>query len=166
MLWRSAAILSLLLLIAGTLSFANPQNPNGAAPPQAAQPATIRSTTRLVELSVVVTDKRGEPITGLKKEDFTVLDESNPQQIAFFSAESPAPAARPQALPKNVFTNRYDLKGQGPGAVTVVLFDSLNTSIEDQGYVRRQVIKFLKTLKPQDHVAVYALTTQLHELPS
>jgi VWFA-related protein len=128
---------------------------------QQQKPATIRSTTRLVQVSVVVTDKQGNPVTGLRKEDFSVLDESNPQEIAFFSAESPAPVAPSQPLPKDVFTNRYDLKGQDPGAVTVVLFDSLNTSPEDQGYVRQQVIKFLRTLKPQDHVAVYALTTQL-----
>ena len=67
---------------------------------------------------------------------------------------------------KNVYTNRYELKGQDPGAVTVVLFDSLNTSPQDQEYVRQQVVKFLKNLKPQDHVAIYALTTKsllLHE---
>jgi hypothetical protein len=29
--------------------------------------ATIRSITRLVQVSVVVTDKKGQPITGLKK---------------------------------------------------------------------------------------------------
>ena len=122
----------------------------------------IRSTTRLVQVSVVVTDKKGEPISGLKKEEFTVLDENKPQEIAFFTAEVAAPArATPPALPPNVFTNRFDLKGQDPGAVTVVLFDSLNTSVQDQSYVRGQVIKFLKNLKPQDHVAVYGLTTEL-----
>lgn len=130
----------------------------------AAKPETapaIRSTTRLVQVSVVVTDKKGEPITGLKKEDFTVLDEGKAQDIAFFSAQAPPAQANPPALLPNVFTNRFDLKGQDPGAVTIVLFDSLNTSVQDQGYVRAQVIKFLKDLKPQDHVAVYALTSEL-----
>lgn len=89
------------------------------------------------------------------------MDESNPQQIAFFSAESPALVGPAPRLPKNVYTNRYDLKGQDPGAVTVVLFDSLRPSPEDQEYVRQQVTKFLKNLKPQDHVAIYALTTKL-----
>ena len=123
---------------------------------------TIRSTTRLVQVSVVVTDKKGEPIAGLKKEDFAVLDENKEQPIAFFSEATPnPPAAHASLLPKNVFTNRYDLKGQDPGAVTVVLFDSLNTASADQSRVRQQVVKFLGALKPQDRVAVYALTTQL-----
>ena len=123
--------------------------------------APIRSTTRLVQLSVVVTDKSGAPVSGLKKEDFSVLDEGRPQEIAFFSGQLPPAVEAKSQLPPNVFTNRYDLLGEDPGAVTIVLFDSLNTAVEDQAHVRSQVIKFLKSLKPQDHVAIYGLTNEL-----
>ena len=153
------SLATLALLQSNLLPVGQTQSANVPAAPQ--DSPVIRSTTRLVQISVVVTDKKGQPITGLKKENFTVLDEPNPQQIAFFSAEAPRPATPTTPLPKNVYTNRYDLKGQDPGAVTVVLFDSLNTSAQDQEYVRQQVIKFLKTLKAQDHVAIYALTTKL-----
>ena len=122
---------------------------------------SIRAATRLVQLSVVVTDKKGAPVTGLTKSDFTVLDEGKPQEIAFFTGQAPPPAEAKAQLPPNVFTNRFDLKGEDPGAVTIVLFDSLNTAVEDQAHVRSQVIKFLKGLKPQDHVAIYGLTNQL-----
>jgi VWFA-related protein len=149
----------LILLFSSSAVPQSPQSSNQPAPPQ--DSPIIRSTTHLVQVSVVVTDKKDQPIIGLKKENFTVMDESNLQQIAFFSAASPAPVVAAPRLPKNVYTNRYDLKGQEPGAVTVVLFDSLNTSPEDQEYVRQQVTKFLKTLKPQDHVAIYALTIKL-----
>jgi len=154
----SFALLAILLLSSSIV----PQAPQSSNPPPVPQDSpVIRTTTHLVQVSVVVTDKKGQPITGLKKENFTLTDESNPQQIAFFSAEAPRPATPTTPLPKNVYTNRYELKGQDPGAVTVVLFDSLNTSPGDQEYVRQQVVKFLKTLKPQDHVAIYALTTKL-----
>src|ERR1700722_15533766 len=154
----SFALLAILLLSSSTV----PQSPQSSSQPPVPQDSlVIRSTTRLVQVSVVVTDKQGRPITGLKKENFTLTDESNPQQIAFFSAEAPRPSTPTTPLPKNVYTNRYELKGQDPGAVTVVLFDSLNTSPQDQEYVRQQVVKFLKNLKPQDHVAIYALTTKL-----
>jgi VWFA-related protein len=125
------------------------------------QPNVIRSSTRLVQLSVIAQDAKGDPLTDLKKEDFTVLDEGKRQNIAFFSCGAPPPAAAPPALPSNFFTNRYDLKGEDPGPVTVILFDSLNTSPEDQSFVRKQILRFLQTLKPQDHVAIYALTTNL-----
>ncbi len=154
----SFALLAILLLGSSAVP-QSPQSSNQAPVPQ--DSPVIRSTTRLVQISVVVTDKKGQPITGLKKENFTLTDESNPQQIAFFSAEAPRQSTPTTPLPKNVYTNRYELKGQEPGAVTVVLFDSLNTSPQDQEYVRQQVVKFLKNLKPQDHVAIYALTTKL-----
>ncbi|HTG27545.1 MAG TPA: VWA domain-containing protein [Methylomirabilota bacterium] len=154
----SFVLLAILLFTSSTV----PQSPQSSNQPPVPQDSpVIRTTTHLVQVSVVVTDKKGQPITGLKKENFTVMDESNPQQIAFFSAEAPRPTMPTTPLPKNVYTNRYDLQGQDPGAVTAVLFDSLNTSPPDQEYVRQQVVKFLKTLKPQDHVAIYALTTKL-----
>jgi VWFA-related protein len=135
---------------------------NSSANDTVQESQVIRSTTRLVQVSVVVTDNKGEPITGLQKDDFTVLDEGKSQKISFFAAEVRAPVGVTlAALPPNAFTNRFDLKGQDPGAVTVVLFDLLNTSVQDQMWVRNQVIKFLKNTKPQDRVAVYGLTTEL-----
>lgn len=126
------------------------------------KPPVFHSATRLVQLSVVVTDKKGVPITGLTQKDFSVSDESRPQEIAVFSGALPAVAeTAPIGLPPNVFTNRIDLMGHNPGAVTVVLFDSLNTPFEDQARVRTQVMQFLRRLKPEDHVAIYALTQQL-----
>jgi VWFA-related protein len=156
------------------LSFPLRASPEPQRGPETASPqqeTVIRSSVRLVQVSVVVEDKKGNPVTGLKQEDFTVLDEGKPQKIAFFTAAVPPPAtpaseqpsSKPvRLLPENAFTNRYDLKGQDPpGAVTVVLFDSLNTAPNDQSFVRKEVIHFLESLKPQDHVAVYGLTTQL-----
>jgi VWFA-related protein len=125
MLARVIAFGLSLFLIPPPGILAAPQAP--ATPPNQ-QPDVIRSSTRLVQLSVIAQDAKGEPLTGLQKEDFTVLDEGKPQNIAFFSCGAPPPATPPAALPPNVFTNRFDLKGEDPGAVTVILFDSLNTS--------------------------------------
>jgi VWFA-related protein len=162
MLMRLSALGLALLLVLTPASFAAPQAAPASNPgPADQQPDVIRSATRLVQLSVIAQDGKGEPLTGLKKEDFTLLDEGKPQKIAFFSCGTPPPAAPPPALPPNYFTNRFDLKGEDPGSVTVVLFDALNTSSQDQTYVRKQILRFLQTLKPQDHVAIYALTTQL-----
>jgi len=154
--------LVLMVILSHALSFAvPPQAPNSGTSATEQPETVIRSTTRLVQISVVVRDKKGNPVTGLQKEDFTVTDQGKMQSLAFFSSQAPAPITTPNPLPANVFTNRLDLKGQDPGAVTVILLDSLNTSPQDQSYVRKQVIEFLKTVKAQDHVALYALTTQL-----
>ncbi len=158
-------VLPALLVFSFSVSASPAQQSKPDAP--ASSPETvIRSSVRLVQVSVVVEDKKGNPVTDLKQEDFTLLDEGKAQPIAFFNPPAPSPPdqliQRASLLPPNAFTNRYDLKGQdAPSAVTVVLFDALNTSPQDQGFVRKEVIHFLQTLKPQDHVAVYGLTSQL-----
>ena len=130
--------------------------PGGQAP-------VLKATTRLVQINVVVLNKRGEPVDGLKKEDFTVLDQGKEQQIATFSANSATlhEAASIPPLAPNVFSNRGGSTATNPGSVTVILFDALNTSIQDQFYARQQVLKFLRQLQPQDHVAIYVLTTKI-----
>src|SRR6186997_248167 len=47
---------------------------------------TIRVGVDLVNFGVVVTDRRGAPITGLTQADFEVLERGKPQQIQFFAA--------------------------------------------------------------------------------
>ncbi len=161
MLARLVCFCGALLLTGIGAAVVTAQTPKSADNNSTQQPAAIHSTTRLVQLSVVVKDRKGGPLTGLSKEDFSVLDHGRPQTIAVFSAANPAPLEPPHPLPFNVFTNRFEKKGQDPGAVTIILFDALNTSSDDQSRVRQQILLFLKSLEPQDHVAIYALTTQL-----
>jgi VWFA-related protein len=47
----------------------------------------------LVHFSVIVTDKQGSPITGLKPEDFELVEEGKPQSITYFT-EGDADGAR------------------------------------------------------------------------
>jgi Ca-activated chloride channel homolog len=47
---------------------------------------TIRIGVDLVNFGVVVTDRRGTPITGLTKDDFEVVERGKPQTIQFFAA--------------------------------------------------------------------------------
>ncbi|HEX4900140.1 MAG TPA: hypothetical protein VFV61_06370, partial [Pyrinomonadaceae bacterium] len=48
----------------------------------------IVSATNLVTVNVIVTDKRGNYVNGLRREQFSVIDEKVKQQIAHFSAEA------------------------------------------------------------------------------
>ena len=49
--------------------------------------AQFRAESNLQSIAVQVKDARGNPITGLRVEDFTLLEDSHPQTIAFFGAE-------------------------------------------------------------------------------
>jgi VWFA-related protein len=130
--------------------------------------SVLRVTTRLVPLDVIVEDKKGRPVENLKVEDFTLLEDGKPQTIAIFSTESSkareesAGYAVKSEPPPNVFGNRIHHANEAAGSVTVLLFDVLNTSFHDQAYARTQILKFLRQLRPQDHVAIYVLTKKLN----
>src|SRR5262249_57806817 len=64
-------------------------------PSQQAPAPVFRSSTRLVQVNVVVHDKHGQPVTDLKKEDFTVLEHGKPQAISFFEMDSASTIAAP-----------------------------------------------------------------------
>lgn len=50
----------------------------------------IRVAVDLVHFAVVVTDRRGAPISGLTADDFDILERGKPQRIKFFSAADTA----------------------------------------------------------------------------
>jgi len=137
----------------------NPQ----AKPNSTAQP--LRATTRLVQVSVIVHDKHGDPITGLTKNDFVILDDKKPQAIQTFSVQSNEPSKiQPQELPPDTFTNRMEARGGAPPNVTVILLDALNTSFMDKAFVRKRLVKYLQTIQPQDRIALYVLGARLRVL--
>ena len=128
-------------------------------------PVVLKSTTRLVQISVIVQDKKGSPVADLKREDFQIRDNGKAQQISAFSVESNGklPSA-PQKLPANLFTNELEQRAGTPSSVTIILLDGLNTKWEDQAYAKAQVIKFLQTIQPGDRVGIYTLGRGLRVL--
>ncbi len=167
MLSRSAHLVLFAAFLLPLTASAGPQSQtaHSTSSENSQQPQAIRTTTRLVQVSVIVQDKSGASITGLDKQNFKLFDDGTPQEIAFFS--STTPARMPQrALPSNVVTNRSDLTGKEPGEIIVILYDELNTSFEDQAYARQHILRFLESIRPQDHVAIFALTSDLFVLHS
>ena len=77
-----AALLPLLPLLSLSASAAS-QEP----------PPTFKRDVEVVTVDVVVTDKAGNPITGLLREDFTVLDEGAPQALVNFDVVTPPDGA-------------------------------------------------------------------------
>src|SRR5437879_12205151 len=170
---RMTAGLFAALLSASSFGQAPSQPPNQAAghpssgaPTQAQprateEPPVVRVTTRLVQVNVIVQDRKGEPVTDLTRDDFTLLDQGQPQIVSTFSVESLRTLPTAQPAPPNVFSNRFEQKTHTPTSVPVILLDGLNTRFEDMAYARAQIIKFLGQLQPQDRVALYTLTTRL-----
>ena len=87
---RLAALL-VLFAAAGITAGQNPppQPPAPSPPPpqqqQQAQQPTFRVRVDYVEVDVVVTDRQGNLVRDLKKEDFQVLEDGKPQTITTFA---------------------------------------------------------------------------------
>jgi VWFA-related protein len=145
------------------------QPAQGAAVQSGSTPANptpvFRATSRLVLLDVIVTDRRGQFIPGLKAGDFTVLEDNKPQKLTAFAAQvaptTPISVYPPLELPPHQYTNFKFMKQETDPPVTVVLMDMLNTTGVDQAYGRKQMIRFLENLPTGRPVALFALTSKL-----
>jgi VWFA-related protein len=95
----------------------------GMAIASAQQQAPVaHATSRSVRFNVIVTPKSGPPVTGLRKEDFKLMDNKAAQPITSFREVSAA---------------------QEPVKV-ILLIDAVNTDFGRVSYVRDEVQKFLR----------------------
>jgi VWFA-related protein len=146
-------------------------SPQQAPPPQSTTSATapsasLRATTHLVLVDVVVYDKQGNHVSNLTSADFTLRDRGKPQTIAVFSDERAGAsfvekAPPPPQLAPDVFTNRPDYHHlEGPA--TILLLDGLNTAVADQQLSHDSMLQYLRTqLKEGQRTAILALNDSL-----
>ncbi len=124
---------------------------------------TFKANSRLVVVDVVVTDSKGLPVHDLKAQEFTLLEDGKPQKLTAFEEQRSDTALKtpPLALklPKNVYSNF--VSRAEPGALTVLLFDSLNTDRQSLTYARTEMLNFLKKLPPGKKIALFTLGERL-----
>jgi VWFA-related protein len=119
----------------------------------------LSSNARLVQLSVLVHDKKGLPVRDLTRDDFAIFDNGKSQQLAVFSVVSePAVIGAVAASSGSLALSNRNLRGaDGPSAATIILLDSLNMhATEELQYVQRELPKFLKNLNPAEPIALYS----------
>jgi VWFA-related protein len=92
----------------------------GRAQPQAAPPVSVDASGP-IRLDVVVNNRSGVPVTGLQQQDFTILDNKEPQPIRSFEAAS----------------------GSAPAQIILIL-DAVNTSFSRVAFARTGMTKFLQ----------------------
>jgi VWFA-related protein len=160
-------ILALIVLVAGAAALAAAQAPApAAAPPPAssaspapeAAPSSASFPTQVdvVTVDVVVTDKKGQAITGLTKNDFVVTEEDAPQPITDFEAvQLPATASEKPAPRPRISTN-LDHESHA-GRSFVILFDDIHLTIGGARNAKAAVAQFLKTgVREGDRVSLVA----------
>ena len=142
-------------------------NQPAAAPEPRGSAVTLKVTSRLVDVGVIVYDKKGHPVKDLKPDDFEVFDNGRKQEIRFFSQFSSdtqppvAAAAAPAGSP--TYSNRAeDPADAGPShadAVTsVLLIDESHIAWADLSNARQQAINFLSATQPGERIGLYSMT--------
>lgn len=129
--WAWAAIVTLLCSLCSAQS----------SDKQQAEPAKFSTRTQLVLIPVLVTDKSGTHISGLKKEDFTVLENGSERPIATFEEIRSDPGRIASLKNGNTFSN---YAGDGiTRRVTLIVIDLINTRFTDQAYLKNELLKYL-----------------------
>ena len=127
------------------------------------QTPTFRSSTRLVQVNVIAVDKNGKPLADLRKEEFTVFEDGQPQTTSVFVAEQATPI-KPPLLPPNQFTNQLPSTSLTRSGYTMIFIDWLNSSMNNRVTSTKQVLKLLQQVEPSDLIALCVLDHELRVL--
>lgn len=129
--------------------------------------AQFSSGVNLVEVYAAVTDQAGNPVTGLKRDDFTVLEDGQPQALSAF-AEGDFPLSVALAIDRSFSMGAKQL----PTAVSAARTFLGELRTQDQAMIvgigsEIEVLAPLSTDRPSQLQAVGALTpwgtTGLHD---
>jgi len=102
---------------------------------------TLRVNVKLVNVFTTVTDENGAPVGGLKKEDFTIFEDDEPQKIAIFDRQS--------GLPLSI----------------VLQIDSSLSTRKDLPLELESARRFTQTiLRPVDAMSIYQFNDTVDEL--
>ena len=94
----------------------------------------VRVDTQLVSVPAVVTDASGRPLSGLKAENFRLIEDGQPQTIANFgTTETPFEIA--------------------------LLLDTSGSTRDDVALIRSAANSFIEALRPGDRVGIVAFNT-------
>jgi VWFA-related protein len=127
------ALFSLSLLI----SAQQPPQPTSAAGQKGTY--TLSSTVKLVVLDVVVTDKKGNVVSNLKKDDFQVFEDKRLQTISNFDA----PEAH-AVTPSMKIDSTEDLDRVAPDTPTsIIVLDEFSSRFEDMAFAHYSIKKYL-----------------------
>lgn len=112
-----------------------------AAGVAAQQGATFRSGVELVNVGVMVLDRRGNFVTDLAADNFELFEEGAKQPVSFFSRADADTDARHLRLG--------------------LLFDTSGSMVEDIEFARTAAIKFLKRLHEAEDVTLVDFDTEV-----
>ena len=151
---NSKDLIACLLLLTLTTHAQTPQKPQ-------VDDDVVRIKSNLVNIDVIVKDKKGKYISDLKAEDFVISENGLPQKIEFFDA----PLSKTEtANPTAVVAGTSEPTTAPRNYVSLVL-DSQTTDVTNLKQVREGAIKYIREqVTEADAVAVLSVSSGLKML--
>ncbi len=129
-----------------------PDKKQTPAPTQEEHPVKLESS--LIQLSVFVSDKSGQPITNLGREDFEVLENGQPQKLTGFSLEVfDTTFLSGQAARSETEEKASDFSRQS--RTILLLVDDLHLGVENFSRTQKALLEFVNyEVRDNDQVAI------------
>jgi VWFA-related protein len=125
-----------------------------AAQDTAQRQPTFRSRVTLVPIDVRVLDERGRPVTDLRRDDFTIVEDGEPQAILHFSFNALTPGAPVSGPPE--LRRSLDEPLAPPTRRTFLILLGRGRQVGPGRNVRAAIEFLHERLLPQDQVAIHA----------
>ncbi len=162
----TAAIISVTFVVAQDTSEIRSTSLKKGQSSENGQGPVFRLNVRQVPLDVVVQDKHGNPVRGLKESDFIVEEDGTRQHVLSFDwmdgARQSLATLKLPALPANTFMNVPPSPERGP--LYVLYYDLVNTSEVDQMTFRQELLKFVDEAQLGTRIALFVNGKGLHML--
>src|SRR5258708_32820123 len=126
----------------------------------------IKVTSNLVNLDVIVKDKKGKAITDLKPEDFTVFENGVPQKIEFFDSTLTNSSESGQPITATDSTEPKPRTPSGfPRNIIALVLDGQSTEAANLKHVREGMMKYIRDrITDNDSVALFSISSGLQLL--
>ena len=144
---------------------------DGAAAQNEASP--IHVNVVLVQLSVAVTDRKGNYISGLHPEDFSILEDKIPEKTATFEEGNepiralngkPASDDSPFTQAASGTDSADDQAKRAAGANVFILFDTSNYMYPGFVFAQDAIADFIRSLEGVNKVALYSYSRNLSKV--
>lgn len=137
------------------------QTPKPQNNPRQEEDEVVKITTNLVQVDLVVTDKKGRQVTDLRPEEMQILEDGREQKITNFSyvetaPENSEPVAKPVPVDKSAPPlPPVRLRPEQVRRTIALVVDDLGLSFESVYYTQQALKKFVDTqMQPGDLVAI------------
>ncbi len=118
---------------------------------------SFTSRAEMVLVPVLVTDRKGNHIKGLKNEDFTILENGSEQKVVTFEEITSDPRRLARSRSPNQFSNLI-AGAPSTSRVTLIVLDLINTPFTSQADARNGLLKYLaQSLDQREPTALYTL---------